>query len=70
MKVVFLPSSDEGVRWFARYYRAAFPAGGPNAKARLARALSVLEDNPRIGHPLPETALREYSIARTPFSLI
>jgi plasmid stabilization system protein ParE len=70
MKVVFLPSSDEDVRWFTRYYRVTFPEGRRNARAQMARALTTLANNPRIGHLFEETELREYVIPRTPFSLI
>jgi plasmid stabilization system protein ParE len=70
MKVIFLPSSSEDVRWFTRYYRFSFPAGRRNARERMARTLASLSDNPRLGYAVPETNHREFPISRTPFSLI
>jgi plasmid stabilization system protein ParE len=70
VKIVFLPSADTGVRWFTRYYRTAFPEGGRSAQAQMARTLAVLADNPCIGYPYLDKGLREYSIRRTPFSLL
>lgn len=70
MKVIFLQTADEDVRWYARYYHSAFPEKRGNARRQMARALSVLAQNPHIGHPFADTELREYAIPRTPFSLI
>jgi plasmid stabilization system protein ParE len=37
----------------------------------MARSLTALADNPRIGHPYSDSqGLREYPIRRTPFSLL
>ncbi|MBS3651232.1 type II toxin-antitoxin system RelE/ParE family toxin [Pseudaminobacter sp. 19-2017] len=65
MRVIFLASSDEDVRWFTRYYRTTFPEGRSQA-----RALAAMEANPFIGHPVSDREEREFSIPRTPFSLI
>jgi plasmid stabilization system protein ParE len=70
MKVIFVASSDEGVRWFTRYYRFTFPEGRGNARRQMAKTLAALSDNPRIGRPISDSKQREYSIPRTPFSII
>ena len=70
MKVVFLASSDAGVRWFTRYYKTAFPEGQRNARAQMANSLAILAENPRIGHVVGKRGQRELPIPRTPFSLI
>ena len=70
MKIVFLRSCARDADWFLDYYRDVFPAGSSGAKVNYLRAKVALRYNPFIGHPLEEAGLREYSIARTPFSFI
>ncbi len=70
MKVIFLSSSDEDVRWFVRYYRTAFPEGRGNARKQMAKTLAILRDQPHIGHPIRGAVLREHHIPRTPFTVI
>ncbi|HET7412547.1 MAG TPA: type II toxin-antitoxin system RelE/ParE family toxin [Pararhizobium sp.] len=70
MKVVFLPSSDEDVRWFTRYYRSVFPGGRGKARRRMAEVLAILADNPQIGRTADDTGQRELPITNTPFALI
>jgi plasmid stabilization system protein ParE len=70
MKIVFLASADEGIRWFTRYYIGAFPEGQTNARDRMATSLSLLGANPHLGRVVGKRGQRELSIPRTPFSLI
>jgi|TARA_R100000935_G_scaffold57366_1_gene91169 toxin ParE1/3/4 len=70
MKIVFLPAALEDLEWMRKYYRDIFPEGKKNAARHYRSAMANLEENPLIGSPseaVPE--LREYPIARTPFSL-
>ncbi len=70
MKIVFLNSCAADLDWFQEYYRDVFPSGSANAKDQYMRTKAVLRQNPRIGYPLEEFGLREFSIVRTPFSFI
>lgn len=70
MKVVFLPSSDEDVRWFMRYYRRVFPEGRRNARLQMAKTLEILSRNPGIGRSVVEINGRALRIARTPYTLV
>jgi plasmid stabilization system protein ParE len=70
MKIVFLPTTAADFDWITDYYLSVFPEGGPRAYRRLDRALSNLSDNPRMGKPIARTEYRQYSVPRTPFSLI
>lgn len=70
MKVFFLRSAEPSVKWFVRYYASVFPAGALRASDRMEQALERLGANPMIGSALSNRGLREYSITKTPFSLI
>ncbi len=70
MKVVFLPSATPDVRWFARYYRSVFPQGRSSARKHMAKAVTLLSENPAAGRALPEGDQRELVILRTPFVLV
>jgi plasmid stabilization system protein ParE len=70
MRIVFLPSSDEDVRWFTRYYRNIFPPGARNARARLEQTLVTLRATPRVGQLVAEPDQRRYRVLRTPFSIV
>lgn len=69
MKIIFLVTSDEDVRWFKRYYRRIFPEGYKRANAQMSRTLDLLREHPRLGHPAPEPGLLKLAILGTPFSL-
>ncbi|MBX3570702.1 MAG: type II toxin-antitoxin system RelE/ParE family toxin [Rhizobiaceae bacterium] len=69
MRVVFLPQTDEDVRWFKRYYRRIFPEGSRQANAQMARTLTLLMEQPRLGHPAPEPGQLRLAIVGTPFLL-
>jgi plasmid stabilization system protein ParE len=66
MRVVFLRSTEVGLRWFNRYYR---PEGGRNARQEMSQALQRLSAHPRIGPETGEGDARRLVITRTPFAL-
>lgn len=71
MKIVFLPAALEDLEWMRQYYRDIFPEGKKNAAKHYRNAMANLKENHLIGslsEAVPE--LREYPIARTPFSLV
>jgi plasmid stabilization system protein ParE len=70
MRIVFLSTTAPDFEWITDYYLNIFPEGGPNAYRRLDRALSNLSDNPHLGKAIARTNYRQYSVPRTPFSLI
>ena len=70
MRIVFLPTTAPDFEWITEYYLSVFPEGGPNAYRRLDRALSNLSDNPRLGKAIAGSSYRQYTVPRTPFSLI
>ena len=70
MKIVFLATTAPDFDWIADYYLSVFPEGGPNAYQRLDQALSNLSANPRLGKAIARTSFRQYSIPRTPFTLV
>jgi plasmid stabilization system protein ParE len=70
MKIIFLPTTAPDFEWIADYYLSIFPEGGPKAYQRLDRSLSNLSDNPYLGKAITRTGYRQYSVPRTPFSLI
>lgn len=70
MRIVFLPTTAPDFEWITEYYLSVLPEGGPNAYRRLDRALSNLSDNPRLGKAIAGSGYRQYSVPRTPFSLI
>ena len=71
MKIIFLSSSSDDLRWFKRYYVSVFPQGRKKADKHYLNALSVLRKNPHIGHPSENFPMaREYDVTRTPFSFI
>jgi plasmid stabilization system protein ParE len=70
MRIVFLATTAPDFEWITDYYLRIFPEGGPKAYRRLDRALSNLSDNPYLGKAIARTKYRQYSVPRTPFSLI
>ena len=71
MKIVFLASSHNDLRWFKKYYVSVFPMGRKKADERYLATLTILRQNPMAGHT-SETVLgaREFHITRTPFSFL
>lgn len=71
MKRVFLPSTRSDLVWMRIYYTHIFPDGARRAADQYARAAGILRDNPMVGQSMEDmTNVREFSIPRTPFSLI
>ena len=70
MKLVFLPSTKTGLRWFHRYYTAVFREGKSNADRHFLAMKKTLASSPEIGRPVGVKNYRIYMIPRTPFSVI
>lgn len=71
MKLVFLPSTRSDLAWMRTYYTQVFPDGAKRAAEQYHRASGIARDNPLVGHPVEDIGdIREFSIPRTPFSLI
>ena len=71
MKIVFLASSSNDLRWFKRYYVSVFPEGRKKADKQYLTTLTVLRENPLAGHPSATIDdAREFHISRTPFSFM
>ena len=71
MQLVFLPSTRSDLVWMRTYYTRIFANGAKRAAEQYFRACGVIRKNPLIGHPVERLAgVREFSIPRTPFSLI
>ena len=71
MKLVFLPSTRSDLLWMRTYYSRVFPEGARRAADQYRRVSSILRDNPLVGRPVEELeGVREFSIPRTPFSVI
>ena len=47
-----------------------FPGGRTARQAAVSKDERAFASHPHIGHPIAELDIREYSIPRTPFSLI
>jgi len=71
VNLIFLSSSEAGLRWFRRYYDQVFPAGKPNGLEMFREARTLLVDHPFAGHPYEDYEdIRELSIRRTPFTIV
>lgn len=71
MKVIFLASTVQDLKWFRHYYRAVFSEGSEKAGAHFKAAIATLSANPYVGKPSePTPDVRELSIPRTPFTII
>ena len=71
MKVVFLASTVQDLKWFRHYYRAVFSEGSEKAGAHFKAAIATLSANPYAGRRSgPETEVRELPIPRTPFIIV
>ena len=71
MKVVFLESTVQDLKWFRHYYRAVFSKGADKAGVHFKAAIATLEANPFAGRRgEPKMDIRELSIPRTPFTIV
>jgi plasmid stabilization system protein ParE len=71
MEVVYLAAALEDMQWVRRYYAEVFPEGRGHARAGLLKTEALLAENPFVGHVLGDDAeVREFPIARTPFSFL
>lgn len=53
------------------YYTNIFPDGAKRAAEQYRRVCEVIRENPLIGHPVDGMVeVREFSIPRTPFSVV
>lgn len=71
MKIIFLATSHNDLRWFKRYYVSVFPQGRKKADQRYLAILNLLRENPMVGHPSETVSdAREFHISRTPFTFL
>jgi plasmid stabilization system protein ParE len=70
MRVVYLDSALSDIQCWRHYYSRVFPEGRRNSGARIRKVVASLQANPYLGHPTDETDVREFVIARTPFSIL
>ena len=71
MKLVFLPSTRSDLLWMRTCYAHIFQDGAKRAANQYRRTCGVIRENPPVGSPVEEMeGVREFSIPRTPFSLI
>jgi len=71
MKLVFLASTKEDIRWLKRYYTQVFPQGKSMADKQFLATQKILLTNPYIGHPSNIVdGVREYVVLPTPFVFI
>ena len=70
MKFTYLPSAQTGLDWFRLYYGQIFPEGRKNARDHYFKMKRALRAAPMLGKPIGENGDREYTIPRTPFSVI
>ena len=70
MKIVYLPSTLEDLEWMRSYYTTIFPEGAIRAREHLKSAEMLLCNHPRVGHPTDVAGVQEFSIQKTPFSII
>ena len=71
MKIHFLETSQDGLRWMLRYYENVFPAGRKNGLMNYQNAKRLLRDNPFGGHEFDKMQdIREMRVVKTPFSII
>jgi plasmid stabilization system protein ParE len=70
MKIVYLPKAKSDLIWFRQYYESIFPEGAAKAKNQYMKTIKLIETHPYLGHESDIDNLREYSLPRTPFSII
>lgn len=70
MKLVFLPGTKPGLRWFKRYYSVVFREGKENADRHFLAMKKSLVSSPEIGRPVGIRNYRIYMFPKTPFSVI
>ena len=70
MKVTFHQHARRDLRWFDYYYSHKFPEGRKTAERGLKATLTLLKNNPRMGHPADNTSARLMPVRKTPFVLI
>ena len=71
MNLVFLPSTRSDLLWMRTYYTSVFPAGAKRAAEHYRMSCRAIGENPRIGRPVEDfPGVREFTIQRTPFSVI
>ena len=70
MRIKFLRSALEDLKWLRFYYESVFPQGTRKAQKQYYLAKSLLKENPYIGHSTDVKNVREFSIPTIPFSFI
>jgi hypothetical protein len=70
MKLVYLPTTIADIAWMRSYYSRVFPEGHKRAREHFRTTEHLLLTNPCIGHTTEYPKVREFMIAKTPFSFI
>jgi len=68
---VYLATALEDMPWVRRYYAEVFPEGRGHARTGLLKTEALIAENPFVGPVLRDDPdLREFPVARTPFSFL
>jgi len=70
MKIAYLPSTLEDLEWMRNYYTSVFPEGATRAREHLQATEILLCSHPDIGHETSVSGVLEFTIQKTPFSII
>lgn len=70
LRIVYLASSEEGLRWMFEYYSKVFPEGGATAAVHLEETETLLKLQPFSGRPTKVDGVRERRVRKTPFNLV
>lgn len=71
MRIFYLPAAVDDLVWFRSYYTRVFPAGDIHARKQFTAVRKALLAHPALGKIIDsERQVFEFSIPRTPFSII
>ena len=71
MEVVHLATASKTCNGFVANYAEVFPEGRGHARAGLLKTEALIAENPFVGHVTGDDAdVREFPVARTPFSFL
>jgi plasmid stabilization system protein ParE len=70
MKIVYLSSTLEDLEWMRSYYTKVFPDGAIRAREQFKATVNLICEHPSIGHETDIQDVLEFTIPKTPFSVI
>lgn len=71
MKIQFLESSSQGLRWMKRYYENNPQLDRKKASMHFLQTQSLLQQQPFLGHPYEDYSdIRELNISESSFSIL